>query len=63
MLVFKKNVVSKIAIVCPESFRKHVLQITYTNLFFPDKEETLGRNGLTQISLSSYQNMKGYLLY
>ena len=63
MLVFKKNAISKITIVCPESFRKHVLQITYTNLFFPNKEETLGRNGLTQISLSSYQNMKGYLLY
>ena len=34
MLVFKKNVVSKIVIVFPESFRKHVLQIIYINLFF-----------------------------
>ena len=30
MLVFK------IIIVCPESFRKYVLQITYINLFFPN---------------------------
>ena len=36
MLVFQKNVISKIIIVCPESFRKHVLQITYINLFFPN---------------------------
>ena len=36
MLLFKKNVVSKIAIVCPESFTKHVLQMTYINLFFPN---------------------------
>ena len=35
MVVFKKNVVSKITIVCPKSFRKHVLQLTYINLFFP----------------------------
>ena len=35
MLVFKRNVVSKIKIVFPESFRKHVLQINYINLFFP----------------------------
>ena len=36
MLVFKKNDVSKIIIVCLESFRKHVLQITYINLLFPN---------------------------
>ena len=79
MLVFKKNFVLKITIVCPKSIQNcipNVLFLYYLKrsggikrgyeketLGGGYKKEILGRNGLTQISLSSYQIMKGYLRY